>query len=104
MNFIAGWKIGSDCLICSSPLIKEPFLVEIENHTTISTNVFFVTHDNSVKLFYPDKSYCFGRITIGDDCFIRQNAIIIYRVKIEERTIVAAGAVVTKSFKGPILF
>lgn len=38
-----------------------------------------------------------GKITIGDNCFIGNRAIILYGVTIPDNTIVAAGSVVTKS-------
>ena len=39
----------------------------------------------------------FGRITIGRNCFIGQNALVLYGVSIADNVIVAAGSVVTKS-------
>ena len=92
-----GVKLGTGCLICSNLLTREPFLVEIGNNVTVSTNVTFCTHDNCIKLLYPGKSDLFGRIVVGDDCFIGENATILYGVTIAPRTIVAAGAVVTKT-------
>lgn len=38
-------------------------------------------------------------ILIGDNCWIGANAIILSKVELGEHTIVAAGAIVTKSFK-----
>lgn len=93
-----GVTIGSGCLLCSSPMTREPYLIYIGNNVTISTNVTFVTHDNSIKLLYPDKSDIFGKITIGNNCFIGENATILYGVTLADNIIVAAGAVVTKSF------
>ena len=93
-----GLKVGKNCLICTYPLSKESFLIEIGNNVTISTNVSFVTHDNCIKLLYPKKSDLFGRIKICDDCFIGENSTILYGVTIPKKTIVAAGSVVTKSF------
>ena len=93
-----GVIIGKNCLICSNPLTKEANLIEIGNNVTISTSVKFVTHDNSVKLLFPDKSDCFGKIKIGNNCFVGENAIIMYGVTLADNIIVAAGSVVTKSF------
>ena len=93
-----GLKIGNNCLLCSYMLSKEPFLIEIGNNVTISTNVSFVTHDNCIKLLHPGKSDLFGRIKICDDCFVGENTTILYGVTIPKKTIVAAGSVVTKSF------
>ena len=39
----------------------------------------------------------FGKITIGDNCFIGERATVLYGVTLPPNTIVAAGAVVTKS-------
>ena len=93
-----GVKIGEKCLICSNLITREPELIEIGDNVTIATNVKFVTHDNSVKLLIPDASDCFGRIKIGNNCFIGENALIIYGVTLADNIIVAAGSVVTKSF------
>ena len=97
----AGVRIGTDCLICSpSILTREPFLIEIGNNVTISTNVTFVTHDNSAKLvFAPEGGNLFGKIKIGNDCFIGSNSVLMYGVELGNHIIVAAGAVVTKSFR-----
>ena len=92
-----GASIGKNCLICTPVLTRESELISIGNNVTISTNVKFVTHDNSIKLVHPGKSDLFGRITIGDNCFIGENSVIMYGVVIPDNTIVAAGSVVTKS-------
>ena len=93
-----GVKIGENCLICSDILTREPYLIEIGDNVTVSTNVTFVTHDNSVKLLHLQGSDLFGRIVIGSDCFIGENATLLYGVTLPDQTIVAAGSVVTKSF------
>lgn len=92
-------KIGKDCLLCSSPMTREPYLINIGNNVTVSTNVTFVTHDNSIKLLYPEKSDVFGKIVIGNNCFIGENVTILYGVTLADNIIVAAGSVVTKSFR-----
>lgn len=93
-----GVKIGNNCLICSNLLTREAFLISIGNNTTVSTEVTFVTHDNCAKLLVSNVSDVFGAITIGDNCFIGQNATIMYGVSLADNIIVAAGSVVTKSF------
>lgn len=92
-----GVKIGKGCLMCSNPVTKEPNLVEIGENTTISTGVTFITHDNSIKLLFPEKTDVFGKIKIGNNCFIGQNTTIMYGVTIADNVIVAAGSVITKS-------
>lgn len=82
-------------------MTKEPFLLSIGNNVTISTDVSFITHDNSAKLIFTDRGDLFGRISIGDNCFIGERATILYGVTLGNNVIVAAGAVVTKSFCEP---
>ena len=94
-----GAKIGKHCLLCSSPMTREPYLINIGDNVTVSTNVTFVTHDNSIKLLYPEKSDVFGKIVIGNNCFIGENTTILYGVTLADNIIVAAGSVVTKSFR-----
>lgn len=93
-----GVKIGQGCVLCSCIVTKESHLIEIGSDVTVSANVTFVTHDNSVRLVHPDKTDLFGKIVIGDHCFIGQNVTLLYGVTLGPRIIVAAGAVVTKSF------
>ena len=73
-------------------------MLEIGNNVTISTNVKFVTHDNSAKLIFGDRGDLFGKIKIGDNCFVGENSILLYGVELGNNIIVAAGSVVTRSF------
>lgn len=99
LSLRGGVEIGRNCLLCSSPMTREPYLINIGNNVTVSTNVTFVTHDNSIKLLYPEKSDIFGKIVIGNNCFIGENVTILYGVTLADNIIVAAGSVVTKSFR-----
>lgn len=60
--------------------------------------MFFVTLDNSIKLIHPGKTDLFGKIVIGDNCFIGENTTLLYGITIANNIIVASGSVVTKSF------
>ena len=73
-------------------------MIEIGSQTIISTNVSFVTHDNSAKMIFGSRGDLYGKIIIGDNCFIGENATILYGVTLADSIIVAAGSVVTKSF------
>ncbi len=95
---IRGYKIGSNCRIFTELAGAEPYLVSIGNNVSISTNVVFLTHDNSIIKVSKNKyTDLFGEIVIGDNCFIGANSIILPGVKLADNTIVAAGSVVTKS-------
>ncbi len=57
----------------------------------------FVTHDNSISKVLPNTSDLFGKITIGNNCFIGARSVILYGVTIADNVIVAAGSVVVRS-------
>ena len=92
-----GMKIGENCRIFCDISTSESYLVEIGNRTTISGNVTLITHDASIQKVMPDKTDLFGKIKIGNNCFIGYGATIMYGVTLPDNTIVAAGSVVTKS-------
>ena len=90
-------KIGSNCRIFCDVSTSESYLVEIGDNVTISGNVKLITHDASIQKIVPNVTDLFGKIKIGDNCFIGQGAIIMYGVTIPDNTIIAAGSVITKS-------
>ncbi len=93
-----GVRIGNNCLIYSNILTSDSYLIEIKDKVVISTYVKFVTHDFSVKKVIPNKANLFGKIIIGNNCFIGENSTILYGCELADNIIVAAGSVVTKSF------
>lgn len=93
-----GVKIGEDTRAFSPLMSAEPYLLEFGDRVTISTGVKFTTHDNSVSKIIENSTDLFGKIKIGDDCFIGQNSIILPGVTLGNNIIVGAGSVVTKSF------
>lgn len=94
-----GMKIGENCTICCNILPSEPYLVTIGDNVTISAPVQLLTHDNSIiKLSQGKVTDIFGKIKIGDNCFIGANSVILPGVTLANNIVVAAGSVVTKSF------
>lgn len=93
----SGLTIKEGCRIYSDIVTSEPFLIEIGENVTISTDVTFVTHDNSIIKVNKDLPNLYGKIRIGNNCFIGERAILMYGVSIPNNTILAAGSVVTKS-------
>ena len=95
-----GVVIGKDCNICSNILTTEPYLLEIGDNVTISTDVLFITHDASVgKIFGKEiASDICGKIRVGNNCFIGARSTVLYGVTLANNIIVAAGSTVTKSF------
>lgn len=98
-----GIRIGKNCKIYSRLVSPEAYLISIGDDVTISTNVHLINHDNSVCKVLPEFTDVFGRITIGNNCFIGANSIILPGVTLGANTIVAAGSVVTKSFEGNVV-
>ncbi|MFQ9311376.1 MAG: acyltransferase [Paraclostridium sordellii] len=94
-----GSKIGNNVRTFSPLVSAEPYLLEIGDDVTVSGNVKFITHDNSVSKFIDNKTDIFGKIKIGNKCFIGYGSIILPGVEIGDNTIIGAGSVVTKSFK-----
>ncbi len=81
---------------CDMP--GEPFLVTIGDDVTIAAGTALLTHDNSVIKCDLDATDYFGRITIGNSCFIGLHSILLPGVTLGDHIIVGAGSVVTKSF------
>ena len=42
---IKGVKVGKDCRFFSKEFSSEPYLIEIGDHVTIASGVYFITHD-----------------------------------------------------------
>ena len=96
-----GMKIGKDCNICDNVTTTEAYLITLGDNVTLAGGVIFIAHDNSISKLIPDTTDLFGPITIGNNCFIGNRAMLIYGVTLADNIIVAAGSVVTKSFSTP---
>lgn len=100
---IQGVKVGERCRFFSTEFSTEQYLINIGNHVTIASGVYFITHDGGVwviRELYEKYKNCniVGQINIGDNVFIGMNSTIMPGVTIGENSIIAAGSVVTKSF------
>ena len=97
-----GVVLGENCRLIGLPdWGSEPWLISIGNHTEISFDVAFITHDGATWCFRDQDEYKgtlkFGRIRIGNNCFIGARSTILPGVTIGDNSIVAVGAVVNKS-------
>ena len=97
-----GVKVGDDCNFVDNPNWgSEPYLITVGNHVLISGGVTFANHDGATWVLRKNDKYRdtfkFGRIRIGDNCFIGHGSILLPNVSIGENSIVAAGSIVTKS-------
>lgn len=94
-----GVKFGNNMRAFSPLISSEPYLLEFGNNITVSGGVNFITHDNSVIKLFDNATDTIGKIKIGDNCFIGYGSIILPGLELGNNIIVAAGSVVTKSFK-----
>lgn len=96
-----GLTIGGGCEILNDyDFGSEPYLVTIGNNVRITAGVKITTHDGGCWVLrnkYHELADCdlFGRVTIGDNCHIGMNAMIMPGVTIGSDCIVGACAVVT---------
>ena len=70
------------------------YLISIGARTTIAPSVKLIAHDASTKRHVGYSR--FGRVDIGEDCFIGHSSIVMPGVTIGNRSVVGAGSVVTK--------
>ena len=94
-----GMKVGENPRIFCDIYTPECYLIEIGDNVTISTSVQLITHDASIAKAMEGVTDIFGKIKIGNNCFIGARSIILPGCSLADNTIVAAGSVVTKSVK-----
>ncbi len=67
---------------------SEPYLIELGNHVRTSSDVAFITHDGAAWVFREEEKYKkvirYGKITVGDNCFLGMRCIILPGVTIGE--------------------
>lgn len=76
----------------------EPWLITIGSNVHITNGVKFITHDGGTLVFrhmFPDLEIT-KPITVGNNVYIGNNAIIMPGVNIGNNVIIGAGAIVTK--------
>ena len=92
-----GATVGDNCYLYSDLSTTETYLISIGDNTTVSNDVQFITHDNSVCKVIEGATDVFGKITVGRNVFIGAHSILMPGVTIPDNTIIAAGSVVVKS-------
>ncbi len=98
-------KVGSNTKLSTHEFGSEPFLITIGNNCHITKGVRFITHDGGVWVFrkeYPDMDV-FGKIIIGDNVYIGNNATLMPGITIGDNVVVGANALVTKSIPSNVV-
>lgn len=94
-----GVSVGSCTTISSTVSFpSEPYLVSIGSNCQLTDGVSIYTHGGGqpVRRYIEDFD-CFGKVSIGNWCYIGAHSIILPGVSIGDGCIVAAGSVITKS-------
>jgi acetyltransferase-like isoleucine patch superfamily enzyme len=90
--------LGDNCHIGKNCFIDLRDRIIIENNVVISMGTTLITHQDlsksGLRTLYPESS---SEIHIMDNCYIGANSTIIKGVSIQDRSIVAAGSVVTSN-------
>lgn len=82
----------------------EPYLIEVGDNCQITEGVKAFTHGGAhVVRSINSKFDTFGKVKIGNWCYIGNNALIMPGVTIGDNVLVAAGSVVTKSIPSGIV-
>ena len=91
-----GMKVGKDTHIYSCKNFDGgwPWLIEIGDHVTISTNVTILGHDASTNVVSCGTKL--GKVKIGNNVFIGTGATILCGVRIGDNVVVGAGSIVTR--------
>lgn len=98
-----GMRIGTGTKLFSKPSavlidLTRPWLIDIGKNVQITIGVKILTHgyDWSVlKGKFGEVLGSAGKVTIGDNCFIGMNTVILKGTTIGNNTIIGAGSVVT---------
>lgn len=93
-----GIKMGKNVFWATKYIPTESYLVEIGDNTQIAEGVKIFTHGGAhvARYKYP-KFDTFGKVKIGNWCYIGTDSLILPGVEISDHVLVAAGSVVTKS-------
>lgn len=98
-----GVKIGKGSRFMDYPKLgSEPYLITIGEQTNVSFGCCFVTHDGGrwvLDRLYPEfvPFSKFGKIVIGNNCFIGCRCILLPNVCIGDNCVIGAGSLVTQN-------
>lgn len=105
-----GMRVGTNTRFVGTQYFgTEPFLISIGRECLITDRVTFITHDGGIQVpfihnglaataVYSRKSI-FGRVTVGDNCFIGVGTILLAGTEIGANSIVGAGSIVRGRFE-----
>lgn len=97
-----GLKVGKDVVFIEAPAFgSEPYLIEIGDRTKITAGCTFINHDGAMYAIRSMPKYedarNFGRIKIGENCFVGNNCTFLPGSQMGNNCILGAGSVLSSS-------
>jgi len=104
-----GMKVGKNVIFIEAPAFgSEPYLIEIGDHTKITAGCTFINHDGAMYVIRSMEKYTdarnFGRIKIGNNCFVGNNCIFLPGAQMGNNCILGAGSVLNSSMPDNTVF
>ncbi|WP_228423504.1 acyltransferase [Chryseobacterium piperi] len=95
-------KVGKDVIFIEAPAFgSEPYLIEIGTRTKITAGCTFINHDGAMYVIRSMEKYKdarnFGRIRIGENCFVGNNCTFLPGSQMGNNCILGAGSVLNSS-------
>lgn len=93
------YHMGENCLIYTSLIGTEPYLISIHDNVIVAANVRFLNHDISVfnvRRYLNCSNYIdkVGKIELFDNCFIGAGSILMPNCSVGKNSVIAAGSIV----------
>lgn len=97
-----GLKVGSEVTFVEAPDFgSEPFLIEIGKRTKITAGCRFINHDGAMYTIRSLENFAdarnFGRIRLGENCFVGNNCTFLPGSQMGNNCILGAGSVLTST-------
>lgn len=93
-----GMKIGNGCSINTWNFLDECYLIEIGDNVQITAGVRIFTHGGGHVLRKHCPNFdCFGKVCIGNNVYIGNNAMIMPGITIGNNVVIGAGSIITKN-------
>lgn len=97
-----GMKVGEGVIFIEAPAFgSEPYLIEIGDRTKITAGCCFINHDGAMYTIRSMEKYAdarnFGRIKIGENCFVGNNCTFLPGSQMGNNCILGAGSVLNSS-------
>jgi acetyltransferase-like isoleucine patch superfamily enzyme len=93
-------SIGENCFFNNNCSINCLGQIKIGNNNQFGESVLFYDHNHRYldkQQFISDQGFNIGKITIGNNCWIGSNVVILKDVAIGDNVVIGAGCVIHKS-------